>query len=71
MPDIQRPYESPNEDDFVAPGARPSPQPEVRRDLFEQEIRDSREPGPEMKTTERPAPNTDPSHVLRSDQFED
>ena len=40
------------ESKIVAPGARPSPQPEVRRDLFTEEIEQARKPGPKVTGSE-------------------
>jgi hypothetical protein len=41
-----------DESEIVAPGARPSPGPEVRRDLFTEEIEQARKPGPEVTGSE-------------------
>jgi hypothetical protein len=53
MTGIEKGYESPDEGDFVAPGARPTPEPVPDYAGFEEEINASREPGPDVITNEQ------------------
>jgi hypothetical protein len=64
MAEIEKGYESPEQDDFVAPGARPRPEPEVRHDLFEEATADARKPGPEIVTRHPATPSAKLPNVL-------